>query len=49
MDNVFIQSPGNARIKEIRRLRERKYLKDSPLFYMEGTRIVGEAFRADPN
>ncbi len=48
MDSVFIQSPGNARIKEIRRLRERKYLKDSPLFYMEGTRIVGEAFRAAP-
>lgn len=43
MDKIIIQSSGNARLKEIRKLRERKYHKASPYYYMEGVRIVGEA------
>ena len=38
-----ITSGANPRIKEIRKLRERKEQKRTGLFYMEGTRIVGEA------
>lgn len=43
MANSLIQSTGNARIKEVRKLQDRKHAKTSPLFYMEGSRIVGEA------
>lgn len=41
---MLITSPSNSRVKEIRKLRERKEQKRTGLFYMEGTRIVGEAF-----
>lgn len=43
MGKVIIQSSSNSRLKEIRKLRERKYHKTTPFFYMEGSRIVGEA------
>ncbi|MBQ6479908.1 MAG: RNA methyltransferase [Anaerolineaceae bacterium] len=39
----MITSVSNPRVKEIRKLRERKEQKRTGLFYMEGTRIVGEA------
>ncbi len=41
---MLITSVSNPRVKEIRKLRERKEQKRTGLFYMEGTRIVGEAF-----
>ena len=41
---MIITSPSNPRVKEIRKLRDRKEQKRTGLFYMEGTRIVGEAF-----
>lgn len=41
---MLITSPSNPRIKEIRKLRERKEQKRTGLFYMEGLRIIGEAF-----
>lgn len=41
---MLITSISNPRVKEIRKLRERKEQKRTGLFYMEGTRIVGEAF-----
>lgn len=47
MGNIIIQSSSNARLKDIRRLRERKYHKSTPYFYMEGSRIVGEALAHD--
>ena len=40
---MLITSVSNPRVKEIRKLRERKEQKRTGLFYMEGTRIVGEA------
>ncbi len=39
----MITSPANERIKQIRRLQERKARQESGLFYVEGLRIVGEA------
>ena len=39
-----ITSAANPRVKEIRKLRERKEQKRTGLFYMEGLRIIGEAF-----
>lgn len=41
---MIISSVSNSRVKEIRKLRERKEQKRTGLFYMEGTRIIGEAF-----
>ena len=41
---MLITSISNPRVKEIRKLRDRKEQKRTGLFYMEGTRIVGEAF-----
>lgn len=41
---MLITSASNVRIKEIRKLRERKEQKRSGCFYMEGMRIIGEAF-----
>ncbi len=41
---MVITSVSNPRIKEIRKLRERKEQKRTGLFYMEGLRIIGEAF-----
>ena len=41
---MIITSTSNPRVKEIRKLRDRKEQKRTGLFYMEGTRIVGEAF-----
>ncbi|GAP14530.1 rRNA methylase [Longilinea arvoryzae] len=39
----MITSTANPRIKEIRKLRERKERQATGLFYIEGLRIVGEA------
>ena len=41
---MLITSLSNSRVKEIRKLRERKEQKRTGLFYMEGLRIIGEAF-----
>ena len=41
---MIITSPANPRVKEIRKLREKKEQKRTGLFYMEGLRIIGEAF-----
>ena len=41
---MLITSPANPRVKEIRKLRDRKEQKRTGLFYMEGLRIIGEAF-----
>ena len=41
---MLITSPSNPRVKEIRKLREKKEQKRTGLFYMEGLRIIGEAF-----
>ncbi len=41
---MIITSAANPRIKEIRKLRDRKEQKRTGLFYMEGLRIIGEAF-----
>ena len=41
---MIITSISNPRVKEIRKLRDRKEQKRSGLFYMEGLRIIGEAF-----
>ena len=41
---MIITSVSNSRVKEIRKLRDRKEQKRTGLFYMEGTRIIGEAF-----
>lgn len=40
---MLITSAANPRIKEIRKLKDRKEQKRTGLFYMEGLRIVGEA------
>lgn len=40
---MLITSTANPRIKEIRKLRERKERQATGLFYIEGLRIVGEA------
>ena len=42
--STLITSTSNPRIKEIRKLRDRKEQKRTGLFYMEGLRIIGEAF-----
>ena len=41
---MLITSPSNPRVKEIRKLHEKKEQKRTGLFYMEGLRIIGEAF-----
>ncbi len=41
----FITSPANLRIKQIRKLRERKERQQTGLFFAEGLRIVIEAAR----
>ncbi len=41
---MLITSVSNPRVKEIRGLRNRKEQKRTGLFYMEGLRIIGEAF-----
>ncbi len=43
MKDNFITSPANPRIKQIRRLRERKERQQGGLFFAEGLRIVIEA------
>lgn len=42
---AWITSPANTRIKELRKLRERKERQRSGLFYLEGLRIVAEALQ----
>jgi RNA methyltransferase, TrmH family len=42
----MITSSANEHIKDIRRLQDRKGRAESGLFYLEGLRIVGEAFEA---
>ncbi len=39
----MITSPGNQRIKQIRRLKDRKFRRESGLFFVEGLRLVIEA------
>ena len=41
---MLITSPANPHVKEIRKLRDKKEQKRTGLFYMEGLRIIGEAF-----
>ena len=41
---MLITSISNPRVKELRGLRNRKEQKRTGLFYMEGLRIIGEAF-----
>ena len=41
---MVISSTSNPRIKEIRRLKDKKEQRKTDLFYMEGLRIIGEAF-----
>ncbi len=43
----MITSSANERIKQIRRLHERRERQESGLFYLEGLRIVGEAVEAE--
>ncbi len=40
----MITSSSNAKVKEIRKLHDRKYRQVSGLFYLEGLRLIGEAF-----
>ena len=40
-----IDSPSNPLIKEIRKLRQRKYRLQENSFFIEGLRIVGESLR----
>lgn len=42
----MITSSANEKIKQIRKLQERKARDESGLFYLEGLRIVGEAVQA---
>jgi TrmH family RNA methyltransferase len=44
---MIITSSSNPRIKQIRKLRERKERQESGLCYLEGLRIVGEAIQQD--
>jgi RNA methyltransferase, TrmH family len=41
---MIISSTSNSQVKIIRKLRDRKARQESGLFYIEGLRIVGEAF-----
>ncbi len=41
---MIITSVSNSRIKEIRKLHDKKEQKQTGLFFMEGLRIIGEAF-----
>ena len=43
----MITSPLNDQIKQIRKLREKKYRQESGLFFLEGIRIVIEAMQND--
>jgi TrmH family RNA methyltransferase len=40
---MVVLSRHNARIKQIRGLRHRKYREESGLFFIEGIRLVAEA------
>lgn len=42
----MITSLSNGRVKQIRRLRERKARQESGLYYLEGLRVVGEALES---
>ena len=41
---MIITSPSNPRIKSIRKLADRKFREEQGEYYIEGLRIVGEAF-----
>ena len=41
---AVITSTSNTRIKDIRKLRERKYRAESGLAWVEGLRACGDAF-----
>ncbi len=46
----MITSPGNSKIKEIRKLvHDRKERSQSGLFYIEGLRLVAEALQLNAN
>jgi TrmH family RNA methyltransferase len=40
----MISSSSNPLIKQIRKLRERKFREETRLFFVEGTKLIGEAF-----
>lgn len=44
----MITSPANPLVKQIKRLRQRKYRDAEGLFYVEGLRVVAAALQADP-
>lgn len=41
----MIQSKANPKIKFIRKLKDKKFRRESGLFYLEGIRIISEAFK----
>ena len=47
MDNVVITSKDNEKIKEIKKLKEKKYREETNLFVVEGIKIVKEAIEYD--
>ncbi|PKO18549.1 MAG: RNA methyltransferase [Chloroflexi bacterium HGW-Chloroflexi-10] len=44
---MIITSPSNPKIKAIRKLRDKKYRKETNSFFVEGIRIVSEAIESD--
>ena len=47
MDNIVITSKDNEKIKEIKKLKEKKYREETNLFVVEGIKIVKEAIEYD--
>lgn len=47
MDNLVITSKDNEKIKEIKKLKEKKYREETNLFVVEGIKIVKEAIEYD--
>jgi len=44
---MIITSTSNSKIKQIRQIQDKKQQKKSNLFYMEGLRIIGEAYKTE--
>ena len=47
MDNIVITSKDNEKIKEIKKLKDKKYREETNLFVVEGIKIVKEAIEYD--
>lgn len=47
MDSIVITSKDNEKIKEIKKLKEKKYREETNLFVVEGIKIVKEAIEYD--